>query len=84
MPSGALVGELRVGDNRLHDDDLRRLSFKRHRFDRLVTVLCVRWHVSYKLSYQDLVEMMADRGLSMAHTTTMRWVLKRVPTIEQR
>ena len=26
--------------------------FKRHRFDRLVMVLCVRWYVTYKLSYQ--------------------------------
>jgi transposase-like protein len=58
--------------------------FKRHRFDRLVMVLCVRWYVTYKLSYRDLVEMMTERGLSMAHTTIMRWVLKLVPTIEQR
>jgi len=28
--------------------------FKRHRFDRLVMVLCVRWYLSYKLSYRDL------------------------------
>jgi transposase-like protein len=27
---------------------------------------------------------MAERGLSVAHTTIMRWVLKLVPTIEQR
>jgi transposase-like protein len=37
--------------------------FKRRRFDRLVMVLNVRWLVSYKLSYLDLVKMMADRGL---------------------
>src|SRR5437763_8067740 len=58
--------------------------FKRHRFDRLVMVLCVRWYVSYKLSYRDLVEMVAERGLSLAHTTIMRWVLKLLPTLEQR
>jgi transposase-like protein len=46
--------------------------FKRHRFDRLVMMLCVRWYASYKLSYRDPVEMMAERGLSMAHTTIMR------------
>jgi IS6 family transposase len=46
--------------------------FKRHRFDRMVMVLCVRWYVSYKLSYRGLVEMMAERGLSLAHTTIMR------------
>jgi transposase-like protein len=58
--------------------------FKRHRLDRMVMVLCVRWCVSYKLSYRDVVEMMAERGLGMAHTTIMRWVLKLLPTFEQR
>ena len=58
--------------------------FKRRHFDRPVITLCVRWYVSYKLSYRDLVEMMAERGLSMAHTTIMRWVLKFVPVFEQR
>jgi transposase-like protein len=28
----------------------------------------------FKLSFRDLVEMMAECGLSMAHTTIMRWV----------
>jgi transposase-like protein len=39
--------------------------FKRRRFDQLVIVLCVRWYVTYTLSYRDLVEMMAERGLAM-------------------
>jgi transposase-like protein len=57
--------------------------FKRHRFDRLVMGLCVRWYISDKLSYRDLVEIMAERGLSMTHTTIMRWMLKFVPVFEQ-
>jgi hypothetical protein len=28
--------------------------FKRRHFDRFIIVLCVRWYVSYKLSYRDL------------------------------
>jgi transposase-like protein len=43
-------------------------------FDREIIVLCVRWYLRFKLSFRDLVEMMAERGLSMAHTTVMRWV----------
>jgi transposase-like protein len=58
--------------------------FKRHCFDRLVMVVCVRRYLSYKLSYRDLVEMMAERGLVLAHTTLMRWVLKLTPSLEQR
>ncbi len=42
--------------------------FKGRHFDREVIVLCVRWYPRFKLSYRDLVEMMAERGLSLAHT----------------
>jgi transposase-like protein len=58
--------------------------FKRRHFDRLVIILCVRWYVRYKLSYRDLVELMAERGLAIAHTTIMRWVVRFVPVLEQR
>ena len=58
--------------------------FKRRHFDRLIITLCIRWYLRYKLSYRDLVEMMAERGLSMAHTTIMRWVVRFIPVFEQR
>jgi transposase-like protein len=61
-------------------DDL----FKGRHFDREVIILCVRWYLRYKLSYRDLVEMMAERGLSLAHTTIMRWVQRYVPEFEKR
>ena len=37
-------------------------------------ILCVQWYLRLKLSLLDLVEMREERGLSMAHTTVMRWV----------
>jgi transposase-like protein len=40
----------------------------------LIIILCVRWYLRYKLSLRDLVEMMAERGLPLAHTTILRWV----------
>ena len=40
--------------------------FKGRHFDREVVVLCVRWYLRFKLSYRDLVEMMAERDLSLA------------------
>jgi transposase-like protein len=40
--------------------------------------------VSYKLSYRDLVEMMADRGPSVSHTTLMRWTVRYAPEFEQK
>jgi transposase-like protein len=48
-------------------------NITRH-FDREVIILCVRWYLRFKLSYRDLVEMMAERGVSLVHTTIMRWV----------
>jgi transposase-like protein len=56
--------------------------FKRRRFDRGIIMLCVRWYVSYKLSYRDLVEMMGERGLSLSHTTILRWTQRFVPAVE--
>jgi transposase-like protein len=48
--------------------------FEGWHFDREIIILCVRWYLRFKLSFRDLVEMMAERGLSMAHTTIMRWL----------
>jgi transposase-like protein len=53
--------------------------FEGRHFDREVIILCVRWYLRFKLSLRDLVEMMAERGLSMAHTTIMRWVQRYAP-----
>src|SRR5438270_3636342 len=58
--------------------------FEGRHFDREVIILCVRWYLRFKLSLRDLVEMMAERGLSMAHTTILRWVQRYVPEFEKR
>jgi hypothetical protein len=46
--------------------------FKGRHFDREIIILCVRWYLRFKLSFRDLVEMMAERGISLAHTTIIR------------
>ena len=38
--------------------------FKGRHFDREIIVLCVRWYLTFKLSSRDLVQMMAERGIS--------------------
>jgi transposase-like protein len=43
----------------------------------------VRWYLRFKLSLRDLVEMMAERGLSVAHTTIMRWVKRYARAVGQ-
>ena len=47
--------------------------FERRHFDREVVMLCVRWYLRSGHSLRRLVEMMSERGLSVAHTTLMRW-----------
>jgi hypothetical protein len=34
----------------------------KRQFDTEIIVLCVRWYITYRLSYRDLVAMMAERG----------------------
>ena len=38
----------------------------------------------FKLSYRDLVAMMAERGVGIAHTTILRWVQHYTPEFEKR
>ena len=58
--------------------------FKGRHFDREVIALCVRWYLRFKLSLRDLVEMMAERGLSLAHTTILRRVQRYAPEFIRR
>ena len=57
--------------------------FKGRHFDREIIVLCVRWYVTYKVSSRDLVQMMAERGIGVTHTTILRWVQRFVPEFEK-
>lgn len=58
--------------------------FKRRNFDREVIALCVRWYLRYMLSRRDLVELMAERELSIAHTAILRWVKHYTPEFVKR
>ena len=58
--------------------------FKGRHFDREIGVLCVRWYLSFKLSYRDLVAMMGERGMDLAHMTIIRWVQHYTLGFEQR
>lgn len=47
-------------------------------FEDEIIILCLRWYFRCELSYRDLVEMMAERGLLIAHTTILRCALEDV------
>jgi transposase-like protein len=58
--------------------------FKGRHFNQEIVVICVRWYLSYKLSYRDLVAMMNERSIDLAHTTILRWVQHYSPEFEKR
>jgi transposase-like protein len=62
----------------------RPALFRGRHFQDEIIVLCLRWYLRYSLSYRDLEEMMAERGLSLDHSTIARWVLRYAPILSQR
>ncbi len=71
-------------------DDVRRIcrvrpvlpprsAFAGFRFPREVIVLAVRWYLRYGLSYRDVEELLAERGVEVDHVTIHRWVRRFTP-----
>ena len=59
-------------------------SFKWRHYEGEIILLNVRWYLKYLLSYRNLEEMMAKRGIQVDHTTIMRWVHQYSPEIEKK
>jgi len=59
-------------------------SFKWKHYAGEMIFLNVRWYLKYALSYRNLEEMMAERGVKVDHTTIMRWVHQYSPEIEKK
>lgn len=62
----------------------RHPLFRQRHFADEIILLCVRWYVTYKLSYRDLAEMMLERGIQVAPSTICRWVQRYIPEFEKR
>lgn len=58
--------------------------FKYRHFEASIILLCLRWYLRYSLSYRDLEEIMAERGLLVDHTTIYRWVQRYAAVLEKR
>jgi transposase-like protein len=56
---------------------------KRLHYPLDVMLTCVRWYVAYPLSLRHLEEMMAERGVSVDHSTVHRWAIKLLPALEK-
>ena len=58
-----------------------RSTFAGFRFPSDVIVLAVRWYLRFGLSYRDLEELLAERGIRADHVTIYRWVLRFTPLL---
>jgi putative transposase len=52
------------------------ISFKGAQFPKDVILFAVFFYVRYTVSYRDLEEIMAERGVRVDHATLNRWVAK--------
>src|SRR3546814_18502444 len=59
-------------------------DFKWGHFQGDVILWAVRWYCRYPISYRDLEEMLAERGISVNRTTIYRWVQCYAPEMEKR
>ena len=62
----------------------RSTLFRGRHFRDEIIVLCLRWYLRYPLSYRNLEEMMAERGVQLDHATIARWVLRYAPVLNER
>jgi len=44
-----------------------------------VITLAVRWYLRYGLSYRDVEELRAERGITVDHVIIYRWVQRFTP-----
>ena|SRR5271166_1324559 len=58
--------------------------FKWRQFEPEMILLAVGWYLRFSLSYRDVEELLAKRGLSVDHVTVWRWVQRYAPEIQRR
>jgi len=56
-------------------------AFAGFRFPPHVIVLAVRWYLRFGLSYRDVEELLAERGVEVDHVTLYRWVQRFAPLL---
>ncbi len=63
--------------------ELHMNPFKGRHFQRDIILWAVRWYCKYGISYRELQEMLAERGVNVDHSTIYRWVQRYAPEMEK-
>jgi transposase, IS6 family len=58
--------------------------FKWRQFEPEMILLAVGWYLRFSLSYRDVEELLAERGLRADHVTVWRWVQRYAPELQRR
>jgi transposase, IS6 family len=58
---------------------IQRSAFAGFRFPPEVITVAVRWYLRYGLSYRDVEELLAERGIDVDHVTVYWWVQRFTP-----
>jgi len=62
----------------------RKNPFKGRQFISEVILWAVRWYLQFPISYRDLERTLADRGVTVDHTTLYRWIQTYAPELDRR
>jgi transposase-like protein len=60
---------------------MAQISYRRHRFPPLLIQHAIWLYLRFALSYRDVEDLLAERGLDVSYETVRRWVLKFGPLI---
>jgi putative transposase len=63
---------------------MTEISYRRHRFPPTIIQHAVWLYLRFTLSYRDVEELLAERGLDISYETVRCWVLKFGPVIARR
>ena len=63
---------------------MAEISYRRHRFPPIVIQHAVWLYLRFTLSYRDVEDLLAERGLDISYETVRSWVLKFGPVIARR
>src|SRR5919199_5439909 len=63
---------------------MKPISYRRHRFPADIIRHAVWLYLRFTLSYRDVEELLAERGLDVSYETVRRWVLKFGPAVARR
>lgn len=61
-----------------------KAPFKWRHYQSEIILQCVRWYLSYSLSYRQVTEIVNERGLDIHYTSVFRWVQEYSPEIDKR